>query len=155
MRKLILFKICLLSLAACNTIPEAPTELDILVGKWEDVSKQNDQYEEWDMIGPNHLRGKGYVMVHSDTVFIEHLEIKEVDGVLTYEARVPSQNKGQSIQFQLKSQTEGSLVFENMNHDFPQRIIYSVASDTKLIAIIEGISEGEYKEVIFSFNRGK
>lgn len=152
MQKLLAINLCLFSLLACN---KERTELDILVGKWEDVSKQNEQYEEWEMISSNHLRGKGYVMANSDTVFIEHLEIKEVEGQLTYIAQVPSQNEGQAIHFPLKSRSGGGLVFENTSHDFPQRIIYSVASDTKLIAIIEGISEGEYKEVIFSFNRGE
>jgi hypothetical protein len=152
MRNVFLISLCLLSLLACN---KETTDLDILVGKWEDVSKQNDQYEEWEMVSANHLRGKGFVMANADTVFIEHLEIKEVQGILTYVAQIPSQNEGQAVHFPLKSRSGGGLVFENMSHDFPQRIIYSVASDTKLIAIIEGISEGEYKEVIFSFNRGE
>ena len=47
--------------------------------------------------------------------------------------------------FVLKSLDSNRVVFENPEHDFPQRIIYWRKSDTELCARIEATVEGEEK----------
>jgi hypothetical protein len=122
-------------------------------GKWEDISKENRHIEEWDEAGPGQLEGMGFVLAGLDTVFIEHLAIKPVDGTLSYIATVGNQNGSQPVSFVLESHAGNKLVFANTTHDFPQRIIYEIISNTEMWAYIEGYEEGEFKRVKFSFIR--
>jgi hypothetical protein len=130
-----------------------PFDLEVLVGKWEDISKQNAQFEEWQWDGNGGLVGQGFVMADADTVFIENLSIGEVDGVLTYVARVSNQNEDKPVNFGLFADEGNRLIFENRQHDFPQRIVYEIISKDEMSAYIEGIEDGTFRQIKFSFQR--
>ena len=84
------------------------------------------------------------------TVAWEHLRIAEVaPGRLAYIA-LPS---GQAeATFPLASSGEREVVFENPEHDFPQRVIYRLQGD-RLLASIEGKDEGQARSIEFPFRR--
>ncbi len=46
------------------------------------------------------------------------------------------------------------LVFENKEHDFPQRIVYTRHGHDSLTVRIEGIMDGQERATTFSFKRG-
>ena len=72
-------------------------------------------------------------------VFFEFLRIEVRDGVLTYVA----QPKGAPpTAFPLKSLSASRVVFEDLKHDFPQRIIYW-RDDRALCARVEGTLKGK------------
>ena len=140
-----------ISLASCSPIDDFP--LHMLEGKWESVNEKNAHYEEWTASVDGELTGIGYVMTAGDTVFIEHLSIRYIDGTMTYLARVPGHNGGETISFEIGKETQKTVVFENEAHDFPQRIIYELAADNQLNARIEGYDDGEFKEVEFNYRK--
>lgn len=144
-----------LALFSCgeNASSSAEFDLDILVGKWEDISKQNAQFEEWQWDDDGGLVGQGFVMAESDTVFIENLTIREIKGQLTYVARVSNQNENVPVHFKLFADEGNRLIFENRQHDFPQRIIYEVVSDDEMTAYIEGFEDGSFRQIEFAFQR--
>ena len=47
------------------------------------------------------------------------------------------------------------VVFENPQHDFPQRIIYRLEKDGSLLARIEGVNQGREKGINFPMKRAK
>ena len=55
--------------------------------------------------------------------------------------------------FSLVSSTEGSLVFENPGHDFPQRIMYRSISTDQIIGRAEGSVSGSLRGIDFPMSR--
>jgi hypothetical protein len=55
--------------------------------------------------------------------------------------------------FTLKFVGEDEVAFENLQHDFPQRIIYRLEQPDKLIGRIEGTINGESRSVDFPMTK--
>jgi len=72
------------------------------------------------------------------------------DGSLRYIAN-PSGQAGAA--FVLKEIGDQRAVFENLEHDFPQRIIYERISADSLIGSIEGIRNGKLRGSSFPYRR--
>jgi len=83
----------------------------------------------------------------------EFLMIKEdTDGKVYYVAKPSGQAEAS---FKLIKSTPTESIFENPEHDFPQRIIYRHESDGSLLARIEGTIQGNQKGVDFPMKRVK
>jgi len=61
------------------------------------------------------------------------------------------QNDGDEVIFKLTKHDDTSFVFENQEHDFPQRIIYINEGEDTMHARIEDMQRK--KQVDFIFNR--
>ncbi len=59
----------------------------------------------------------------------------------------------QEASFRLIRLTEQEAIFENAEHDFPQRIGYRFESGGKLTAWIEGTINGKDKKIDFPFRK--
>ncbi|ALS98158.1 DUF6265 family protein [Lacimicrobium alkaliphilum] len=75
----------------------------------------------------------------------EYLRIAESDSSIVYLA---SPGGSVPVPFILKEVTDSKAVFENLEHDFPQRIIYSVSGD-QLTARIEDESGAKGQQWIW------
>ena len=87
--------------------------------------KVDIRLETWVQKDSNSLTGKGIKVVDTDTTLLESIEIKVDQGHTWYIPTVPDQNNATAIPFKLVSAGDHHFVFENPQHDFPQRIIYS------------------------------
>jgi hypothetical protein len=58
-----------------------------------------------------------------------------------------------SDSFPLKEVAERRAVWENLKHDFPQRIIYRVGTDGSLIARIEGTTPSGERHMEWTMHR--
>ena len=75
---------------------------------------------------------------------------------LFYIPTVKNQNNGEPVSFKLVSGKNGEFVFENKQHDFPQRIIYRNPNPDSLYARIEGYQQGKvHKEEFPIMSRKK
>lgn len=83
------------------------------------------------------------------TTEYEFLQIRDVNGTLAYIAK-PS-GSAETL-FPLKMIGHGEVVFENPDHDFPQRIIYRRGS-SGITARIEGTVGGKLRGIDFPFAR--
>lgn len=112
-------------------------------------------FEEWEKDSDSLYAGISYVVKGGDTILLEELELKYVDGKLCYAPTVQSQNEGQEILFPLKEfvRAEKKFVFENLMHDFPQRIIYHFVDDKTLNARIEGEVDGQMEKSDFNYKK--
>ena len=88
------------------------------------------------------MLGNSQVTRDGRTVFFELSRIQEgEDGRVVY---VPYPRGRQSVPFTLVRIEDGrSAVFENLEHDFPQRIVYRRTEDDSLVARVEGDRGGE------------
>lgn len=123
-----------LIIASCG--PETKSKrafekLKQLEGQW--ASNNNILfYESWELIDDSTLSGNGYSLQETDTVFSEVLTLTLRKNRITYLAKDPAQNRGQAIPFVLKKRRGNKFVFENLEHDYPNRIIYELENDSQL-----------------------
>ncbi|MBL0100808.1 MAG: hypothetical protein IPP49_12855 [Saprospiraceae bacterium] len=91
---------------------------------------------------------KGNVYFKRAGKITENLRIFKSGNTMLYEATVFSQNDGKPVLFALDNTTPDSLHFVNMNHDYPNHIIYKRLNDTTLYCRTYGISEDGYAFVM-------
>lgn len=113
--------------------------LHFLNGTWK-VEKKS-QYETWKILANGNLEGKGFLMKDNKEKVTEMLEIVESNKKITYIAKVLDQNDGLPVNFVLNIQERNKFSFENVNHDFPKKIIYTLINRNKLF--IEVLGEGD------------
>ncbi len=146
--------VCMLLAVAASAEEYLPTMDDLawIAGCWEGGGIGAAYQEHW--MGPDgqSMIGMSRTVSEDSTVAFEFLRIhQELDGSIYYTS-IPSGQKQAS--FKLVKYDKGHVVFENSNHDFPQRIVYKLGKDGELVATIEGTSKGALKQVDFPMRRG-
>ena len=122
--------------------------LKLFPGKWKMETDKADIYEEWKVVNETELVGKSYSVDNGVKAISEILYLKKFGDQWAYVA-VP---EGQNIAlFALVEFTPKKFIFENKEHDFPNRISYEFHKGGKLTAAIEGEVDGEFKRIEFSF----
>lgn len=113
-------------------------EFDWLVGNWQGPMGEGTYYESWKKA--NHILEGSALMKNKNgkVVLTEILRIEKIGPHTVYIAVV---NKNNPVLFTLAASGENKWVFENKEHDFPQRIIYIQESETKLLARVEGLQK--------------
>ena len=119
-------------------------------GTWKMISDKIEYYEEWRLINGSELIGIGFSIEQGDTVLSEELYVKKFADTWAYVALPVNQT---ITLFALSEYSESKFIFENEEHDYPQKIIYEFTADGKLNAATEGIIEGELMRRDFSFIR--
>lgn len=124
MKYLSAFLIVLL-LTSCSKEYKNP---DFLVGKWKRVN--NEENKETFEIWKENLRGIGFTLQESDTVFKEQLYIVTIDN--QKHLLVSGVNENPTY-FKFTEQTATSFTCENQQNEFPKKISYRL-EDGKLNA---------------------
>ena len=136
-----IFLIILFSISV-NLFAQDDIILKLFPGKWKMDFDKAEVYEKWELVNETELAGKSYSIKDEVQIISENLYIKKFAGQWAYIA-VP---EGQNITlFALVEYSTKKFVFENKEHDFPQRIIYEFHKDGKLTAAIDGEVDGEIK----------
>ncbi len=131
--------------------PSSIDELKWLAGCWASVGGETGSGEQWTMPAGNTLFGVSRSVKDGNTVAYEFMQIRSNDaGGIEFIAR-PSGQTGAT--FLLQSLTENEVIFENPQHDFPQRIIYRLENPASLNASIEGDVKGVTRTVNFPLQR--
>jgi hypothetical protein len=114
-----------------------------MAGCWElSVSQRSMTIsEQWMKPAGGSLIGMGRTVKAGKTVSFEFLRIVGSETGVDYIAK-PSSSKGETV-FKLVRSTANELIFENLAHDFPQRVIYRNEKSDSLFARIEGIQNGK------------
>jgi hypothetical protein len=114
-----------------------------LSGCWQGT--EADVTEQWMAPAGGMMLGMSRTVENGIASQYEFLRIAEEKGSVAYIAKPFGQAEAS---FKLVKANPDQLVFENPDHDFPQRILYSFAANA-LTARIEGKKEG--KELGFDF----
>lgn len=153
--RLTLIVVAVIFLASCSKKVENLESFKWLIGEWENISEEREFYETWYFENETSFYGESYLTVKGDTVFHETmtLEYRLEEIILTPTTK--NQNDGNSVEFKFTSKEDGEFIFENPDHDFPQRIIYSNPVPDSIAAYIDGKVNGEYSRSDFTFVRKK
>jgi hypothetical protein len=145
--------VILATFVSCSHKSELP--LHLYEGLWKMETNEGSIFEEWDKVSDSLFTGIGYAVKDGDTILLETLTLKYADGKLCYAPVVQNQNAGQEVLFPLKeyASAENKFVFENITHDFPQRIIYQFADEKNLNVRIEGEVDGKMESSDFTYKK--
>jgi hypothetical protein len=122
-----------------------------LAGCWASESGEAGSGEQWTPLAGGTMLGVGRTIKNGKTVEYEFLQIrKNMEGKVVYVA-LPSGQK--ETTFTATSVAERSVTFENLQHDFPQSIVYRLLSGDRLVVRIEGIQNGNLRGVDFPMKR--
>jgi hypothetical protein len=125
-------------------------DLGWLAGCWASVGAEAGSGEQWMEPAGGTMLGVNRRVKGSETVAHEFMQIREtVSGEIEFIANPSGQSEAA---FVLKRLSEVEVIFENPDHDFPQRIIYRLKGDD-LEGSIEGMTEGELRTVDFPLKR--
>ncbi|HEU4523109.1 MAG TPA: DUF6265 family protein, partial [Thermoanaerobaculia bacterium] len=112
-------KLALLFLIA---IPAAAGDFpSFMTGSWASTIGGVRMEEHWTDAGGNVMLGLHRDVRPNGKAFFEFLRIEKRDGTLAYVAQPGGRP---ATVFPLKTLTDSRIVFENLQHDFPQRIVY-------------------------------
>jgi hypothetical protein len=96
------------------------------------------------------LLGLSRTVHNGRTVAFEFLRIHQDEKGIVLTAH-PSGQKEAS--FRLNQFLDGSVTFENLEHDFPHRIVYLRNGNQKLLGRIEGRRNGKERAIDFPMTR--
>lgn len=127
-------------------------KIEWLLGAWINHSDAEFSRETWNREDDSTFSAFSFTQVGNDTIFSERmvLQQREKDLLLMVSDADPI---GPEITFKLVSMDKGEFVFENKEHDFPERIVYTNPATDSLFAYIEGTINGERKRIPFPFSR--
>lgn len=133
---------------ACTNNRQQFQTMQVFEGTWQ--QENTNTFEIWEK-HKNLFSAQVIKIENADTLIVEKLRIFQDDNVIYYEATVPNQNKGEAIRFKLTRQNGKRFQFENPEHDFPQKIVYTFQNKTQLKAIISGGN----KQAVFNYKKVK
>lgn len=154
MKKLVLTSALCAILASCNnkTYPELD-KAKWLLGDWEHTIPEGRFTESWEQANDSVYAGKSFFIAEKDTTFAEYIQLTEDNGKLKYIVSVKGQNGEEPVAFTLTQASDSQLVFENPQHDFPDKIIYRKISADSVVAEISGLQNGRPSAEVFPLER--
>ncbi len=134
------------------TAANALNQLAWLAGKWRMERAGRVVDEQWMAPAAGVMLGMSRTVVRGKVVEHEFTQIREGPGGALFYIAQPSGQK--EAAFQVLSLSEREAVFENKQHDFPQKITYTLQADGSLLAVIEGPGkDGTTRRIEFPYKR--
>ena len=97
------------------------------------------------------MMGMSRTVKNGKTISYEFVRLEQSDdGSIRYIARPSGQEEAS---FKLVKLEAKMAVFENLQHDYPQRVIYRLISADTLFARVEGTINGKEKSSDFPYRR--
>lgn len=151
MRNLVITIVMMCGLLA-GMSAQSPTVEDLgwLAGCWSMPRPDGFTEEHWMRPAGGTMFGMNRTVRAGRTIEFEFLQIAMVDERLALLARPSGQAPAT---FPVKSVATREVVFENPDHDFPQRVIYRLTGDGALLGRVEGVVDGQARSVEFPFRQ--
>lgn len=152
--QIVMKKIVFLAVVGMIPVAALPGPIDDLAwlsGCWMSSNQEPGSAEHWMLPAGGTMIGMNRTVSGGKTVAFEFMRIVEQeDGGLEFIAS-PSGQK--TTGFTMTNVTNREVIFENPDHDFPQRIIYRLVSDEELLGRIEGTIDGVERAADFPMKK--
>jgi uncharacterized protein YciI len=116
-----------------------------LKGTWK--VKGIEQYEHWDVLNNQSMKGFGYSMKQEHMQVNEYLKISTVKKDVIYTANAISQNNGTGIAFKLILK-DSTFCFVNPKHDYPKEISYKPLNEKSIFVQVSGGEDVPYSYIL-------
>jgi hypothetical protein len=128
-------------------------DLSWFAGCWEANLRGRKVNEQWMKPGGGIMLGMARTVAQGKAAEFEFTQIREdKDGAIYYVAKPSGQAE---TSFKLVTLKNKEAVFENLQHDFPQRIIYRLQADGSLFARVEATANGKTRGIDYPYKRAK
>lgn len=149
---------CILS--GCKNNPKQIENKDLsklnwMLGNWSGLAGESLVTERWVKINDSLFSGESYFIKGSDTLSRESISIQLQATAVLYIPLVEGQNNNEPVFFRMTFADSKNAVFENQEHDFPQKISYQFNGGDSLIASVSGINKGIRQNIRFPMKRNK
>ena len=104
--------------------------LSWLYGEWVEQAGNRVSKEQWNNVSPKTLEGSTQVINDGKESHFETIRIVEMSGAVFYIAKVPQNPL--PVAFKLIHCSDNQFFFENLTHDFPNRIDYHFINANKM-----------------------
>jgi hypothetical protein len=139
--------------ASAQTPKSSINDLAWLAGCWEGTIRGRQVNEQWMKPGGGIMLGMARTVSQGKAAEFEFTQIREdKDGAIYYVAKPSGQAEAS---FKLVKLQNKEAVFENLQHDFPQRIIYRLQPDGSLFARVEATDKGQLRGIDYPYKRAK
>lgn len=127
------------------------SDLGWMNGCWATPTGRVTIEEQWSKPSTDNMIGYSRTLRANGTVaFVEFMRIDAKEGKILYTPRIGTSQV--PVAFRLSRITGHEVVFENPEHDFPQRIVYR-REGGKLYAAIEGNDKGKPRREEFPYSK--
>lgn len=106
--------------------------------------------EIWSRPSGGSMLGLGRTVRGNRTVSFEFMQFREENGSLVFQ---PQPGGGPRVSFPLKDAFGGKATFENLQHDFPQRVTYERKGKALMWASVEGTQNGKAERQEFVMHK--
>ncbi len=151
--KRLVFSIFTMMAFACFCYSQNQASLNDLAwisGCWEGRQGTAVIEEIWSKPSGGSMIGLGRIVRENRTVSFEFMQFREENGSLVF---LPQPGGGPRVSFPLKDSFGGKATFENLKHDFPQRVIYERKGKALMWASIEGLQNGKAERQEFVMHK--
>jgi hypothetical protein len=121
-----------------------------LAGCWQQTNGRRTVDEQWTRPRGGLMLGAGRTVDGDSLVEFEQVRIFERGGRLVYGARPSGQ---EPAEFESILVSDSAVTFENLGHDFPQRVMYRRVGTDSLVGHVEGTRAGRIRGVDFPYRR--
>ncbi|WP_229241019.1 DUF6265 family protein [Dyadobacter sp. SG02] len=133
-------------------------KLKPIVGTWLNKRSRGDIYETWTRKSEKEFAGMSYTLANAgatagDTTPLEKVRLYIQGNEIVYAPVAAGQNDDKEVLFKLKTIEGNRFVFENLQHDFPKRIVYDFRSNDSLYAHIEGEMQSKMRRIDYPYRR--
>ncbi|UCE04090.1 MAG: hypothetical protein JSW67_07950 [Candidatus Latescibacterota bacterium] len=128
------------------------SSLHWLAGTWKRDSSRGPIYERWVVLSDRTLEGHSWRAVDGERIDLESLLLVAMGEEIFYISKVLE--NPYPVPFRLTELEARHAAFENPEHDFPTKILYTRVGNDSLIVSIEGPGPGdETRRIDFPFVR--
>ncbi|HEY5839296.1 MAG TPA: DUF6265 family protein [Pyrinomonadaceae bacterium] len=155
MKTLLLIGVLLMLVCSASAQSPKPSINDLawLAGCWEANLRGREVSEQWMKPGGGIMLGMARTVAQGKAAEFEFTQIREdKDGSIYYVAKPSGQAE---TSFKLVKLQNKAAVFENPQHDFPQRIIYRLEAGGSLFARVEATENGKTRGIDYPYKRAK
>ena len=139
--------------AQAQTAKPSINDLAWLAGCWEANLRGREVNEQWMKPGGGIMLGMARTVSQGKAAEFEFTQIRQdKDGAIYYVAKPSGQAEAS---FKLVKLQNKEAVFENPQHDFPQRILYRLQPDGSLFARVEATVKGQTRGIDYPYKRAK
>ena len=147
---LLLSLACLVAPALASAQATQPHKLAWLQGCWAMINQDRAVEEQWMAPRGKTMIGTSRTVQGASLVSYEFMLIRQDGDRIAFEIR-PSGRA--PVIYNATALTDSSVVFENAQHGFPQKIGYRRAGDNAMHAWIEGEYNGEPQRAEFLYHQ--
>lgn len=116
---------------------------DWLIGNWQIKTNTGILSENWEKVNDSTFRALSLFIKDKDSIHNESILLQQKGEILTYTTTIKGQNDDKPIRFELITDNENELVFENLKNDYPQKISYKKTANNSITTEISGVQFGK------------